>query len=307
LENTPLIIIRFATYADLMVLCGLSAFALYGLQGEGRQGIWGIAALLAGFGLLLSLTGIVALTAAMSGAGLGGVDRETLSIIVNETAIGGAWQVRMVALATAFGASLFLNIRPAAMLALVSFASAVAIATLVWTGHAGASEGMTGHVHRVSDIVHMLAAAIWIGGIAAFIRMLFKSGLSQSPERLVVAHRALDRFSRVGTVAVVLIAGTGLINGQILWIGVNRVDGFLTTPYGLLLSLKLVLFVGMLGLAAINRWRLTPALAAALSNGDPMEAVTSLRRSLALEAGAALSILALVAWLGMLEPLASMS
>jgi putative copper resistance protein D len=66
---------------------------------------------------------------------------------------------------------------------------------------------------------------------------------------------------------------------------------------------KLLLFAAMLGLAALNRFHLTPALALA---GDQPPSFATLRLSLTIEAGAATAILALVAWLGTLEPPMSM-
>jgi copper resistance protein D len=75
--------------------------------------------------------------------------------------------------------------------------------------------------------------------------------------------------------------------------------GMLTgSRYGWLLGAKLVLFCGMLALAGINRWRLTPAL----ERGE--HAIAALRLSLCVETSAAIGILALVAWLGTLDPLA---
>jgi putative copper resistance protein D len=57
----------------------------------------------------------------------------------------------------------------------------------------------------------------------------------------------------------------------------------------------------MLGFAALNRFRLTPRLAAALAR-DPTAALCELRRSLLLETGAGMAVLALVAALGRLPP-----
>ena len=61
----------------------------------------------------------------------------------------------------------------------------------------------------------------------------------------------------------------------------------------------------MLLLAAANRYFLTPSLAAAIETGNTSSAIGSLRRSLAIETGFAITILALVAWLGLLAPPAS--
>jgi putative copper resistance protein D len=62
----------------------------------------------------------------------------------------------------------------------------------------------------------------------------------------------------------------------------------------------------MLGLAAANRFRLTPALERVIGTGDTKSAIGALRKSLAIETGAAIAILALVGWLGTLEPPNSM-
>jgi putative copper resistance protein D len=61
----------------------------------------------------------------------------------------------------------------------------------------------------------------------------------------------------------------------------------------------------MLALASLNRFRLTPAFERSIAVTDHRGALGALRRSLAVEASCAVTILALVAWLGTLEPPAS--
>jgi putative copper resistance protein D len=70
-----------------------------------------------------------------------------------------------------------------------------------------------------------------------------------------------------------------------------------TSLWSKVLAAKLLLFAAMLGLAALNRWRLTPALAANAAGSGKQ-----LRRSLCAETGLALGVLALVAVLGLLDP-----
>ena len=226
--------------------------------------------------------------------------------ILLETQIGTAWLVRMAALTAALAVLVFCDGSNQQRLVAVALAAATALSSLVWTGHAGASEGDLGSIHQVSDILHMLAAAIWLGGIGAFLLLLKPPPEGQSDSRLAIGHRALDEFSRVGTVCVSIILLTGLLNGQIL-VGLQNVPQLLDTAYGQLLVAKILIVGAMMLLAAKNRWRLTPGLALALSEGNPSIAVTALRKSLLLEATAAFAILALVAWLGTLEPTASMA
>ena len=59
----------------------------------------------------------------------------------------------------------------------------------------------------------------------------------------------------------------------------------------------------MVGLAAANRFFLTPQLGAAMDAGSSSEpAVGALRRSLAMETGLSILVLGLVAWFGGLSP-----
>lgn len=306
MDNLPIIVIRFALYADLMVLAGMVAFSLYALTAKERNsGILPLATpclILALAGFALSGLGMLALTAAMTGSSIWSLDSEVLREIIGESAIGTAWIVRMAALAVAVVSAFAINRNESARYAVLASTS-LAIATLVWTGHAGATEGWIGTVHRSSDIVHMLAAAVWIGGIAAFGRILLRPATAISGTQIAVAHRALNQFSRIGALAVGLIVATGIINCLAV-VGFPHFSRLPLSAYGKLLIIKLLLFGAMLAIAGVNRWRLTPALEIAISKNDPVSAIIRLRWSLLAEGSAAFAILALVAWLGTLEPLA---
>ena len=85
-------------------------------------------------------------------------------------------------------------------------------------------------------------------------------------------------------------------------------DGLLRLPatrYGQLLIAKLALFLVMVGLAASNRWRLTPALARGIAHGQTDGAVKALRFSIQAEVVVFVAILLLVGWLGTLDPRAA--
>ena len=78
-----------------------------------------------------------------------------------------------------------------------------------------------------------------------------------------------------------------------------------TTLYGQLLVAKVLIFLAMVVLASFNRYLLTPALEVAIERGEHAAAVGALRRSLGMETACAVIVLALVGWLGTLEPIAS--
>lgn len=295
--------IRFALFADLMLVVGLAGFLLTAPTADERQSaglmsaFWRAERWLCALGLLFSAASMAILTANMYGIDLRAVDHQMIWELALGSDVGSAWLWRMTALLLAFITAFTATKRPAIAASLIAATGAIALVSLAWSGHAGATEGMIGTIHRTSDALHMIAAAVWLGAIAAFLILLARP----SAIRLDLAARSLDRFSRIGTICVLVIAATGLINAQII-IGADNIGPSLAAPYGKLLLAKLILFALMLALAAANRWRLTPALKHSLAISDPEHAVSAMRRSLLIEALAGTAILALVAWLGMLEP-----
>lgn len=290
--------VRFALYATLLPLFGLALFALYapaaGKLNHDDQRWWLAAGATAA--LVFSASSIAVMTAAMMGVGVGEIGIADIWAILTGMSAGTAWIVRFVALAVVIAA--IVVGRWSAMPAAAAAGSGVALASLAWTGHGGMDEGARGIVHASSDIVHLLAAGAWLGGLLALAALLSHSAKHADYDR---AYLSLARFASVGTIAVALLVFTGLVNSWLL-IGVDRLPALWTSLYGQLLLVKLALFVVMLGLAASNRFRLTPALRRGVDGGRTAPAISDLRRSLAIETAAAMGILGLVAWLGTLAP-----
>lgn len=305
MENGGLIAIRFALYADLMLLVGLAAFPLYSFKRDEREPravlhLAPLLAALAGAALAISMLGFAISTAAMMGVPIVALDRATLASMATDTDMGAAWCVRLTALVGALACLRIFRHQQTLRLGSTLAASAVALATLVWSGHAAATEGALGTAHRISDIAHMIAAALWIGGIAAFGLMLSARRVSQTEDHRRIVARTLADFARVGTGAVVIIVVTGLINGVMI-LG-DGVFALFQTTYGLLLTAKIALFTVMLVFAANNRWRIAPALKHSLAGTGRNVSLTQLRTSVALEAIAGAAILAVVARLGTNAP-----
>lgn len=289
--------IRFALYADLMLAMGLAAFLMYGL-GPGEREDAAVAGvihrslpLLCAMALPLSVGWLLALAAGMFGTSISALDAEIIASIVLETSIGTAWLVQVASLSVATVSAFFSTRQPPGAAMSVVATTGIALGALAWSGHAAVGEGALGLLNRAADILHMLAAGLWLGAIAAFAILI---GTSNSKAH-VIAARELSRFSRFGTAFVAVIAATGLANVSMI----ARIGDPLQWPpgpYGAILALKIGLFALMLGLASIHRWKLTPKL-----EMQPSDTGT-LRRSLALELVAGMAILAAVAVLGLLEP-----
>jgi len=120
------------------------------------------------------------------------------------------------------------------------------------------------------------------------------------PDAQAVLSKTSNGFARFGTVIVATLMTTGIAN-YLLIIGPS-IKGLITTQYGMLLSVKLALFIGMLALATANRFFLGPRVEHAMQAGKQEEAVSLLRRSLLMETALVVLVIACVAWLGVLSP-----
>lgn len=296
--------LRLALYLDLMLLFGLAVFGLYSFRGKERVSgaVLHFGWLLSGTaatGMLLSLASFVVMTSNMSGASDWDELRPHIEMMLYETEIGFSWVTRMISLAVVIGVASQSKRWPTESLWVATLAGSVALATLAWTGHGAMDEGNKRFWHFTADILHLLAAGGWIGALAAFGLMLRIKG--SDPELLVrVLSRALSGFEKAGALIVGTVIVTGVAN--YLFIVGPTVSDVLSGAYGVLLLVKIVLFAGMIGLATLNRFYLSPALERSEKTGDYSLAVTALRKSVALESTFAVVIVCLVAWLGTLSP-----
>ncbi|KQN26034.1 hypothetical protein ASE86_07675 [Sphingomonas sp. Leaf33] len=286
--------LRFVAYVDLMLLAGL---ALGGGLGRHAPPISGrVPTALSAIGVIITVAQFGATCLAMTGNDMAALDGEMLSFMAFETPMGISHILRVATLAllTVICATGRAGRPVMAALAIV------ALGSLAWTGHAGASESALGWLHRSSDIGHLMAGAVWIAALVMFARILLADfQVPGSPDRAVAA---LERFSTVGTVLVGAIVITGIIN-LIAIVGVNGIWASVFTDYGRLLVVKLLPFVAMLGLAAANRWFLVPQLRSSLTDGEHAIALRRLRLAISTETTLAIAVLAVVAVLGTLSPM----
>lgn len=286
------IALRFAVYANLLFLFGIAAYPFYGgdVPFATRRVIAGTTLA----SLAFCVAAFLSTAAAMSGTNVAALDRETLWFVTSQTDMGIAFVVRAAALVLAVAAAF-----SARSQALVLLFVGLAVSTLAWTGHAAATEGVTGQVHRVSDIMHLLAAGVWLGALVVLGRQLFEPMLNAI--QIAATAQALKSFALAGTVIVAILVTTGTIN-LLSIVGPEGLPRLWSIQYGLLFATKIALFALMLCLAAVNRWQLTPKLSAAREDRDLVSARRHLRISLILELSLALGVLIAVAWLGTLDP-----
>jgi copper resistance protein D len=170
------------------------------------------------------------------------------------------------------------------------------IVTIASTGHAAATLGAPGTLHLTADALHVLASAVWIGGLLSLAMLLTTARHHDDARWAIIARVATLRFSNLGIVSVGALLATGIVNG---WILVGSLAALVGTDYGRLLILKLALFAAMLSVAAVNRLRLTPQL---LRTPSPNQTLRRLSLNCIIEIVIGLAIFAVVAALGTLHP-----
>ena len=294
---------RLAQYLGLMSGFGLAVFVLHALQREHAGAsitmrVLRVAGAASAVALVASLFGLWAMARSMSDGSAAGT-WTTAQTLLTHTTVGTTWIIRVVLLIAIIGIA-GLRFEPRRRIATVAVLGAGALATLAWTGHGAMSEGALAWVHLAVDIAHLVAAGAWIGALLALILIArhTRGGTDDETVRLLAATSS--GFAGLGSIIVATLVVTGIVN-YVLVVG-PTVSQVITTPYGWLLLTKLALFAGMLVLASANRFRFVPALVRAFRDNDTPVAVATLRRSLWTEASLALAVLAVVSWLGSLNP-----
>jgi copper transport protein len=134
-----------------------------------------------------------------------------------------------------------------------------------------ATPGLAGHASTGTfvdlavpfDTLHVVAMAIWLGGLAA----LTFTVLDRDPD----ARRSADNFSPVALTSVIVIVATGTFAAwrQVGW----SMEAFRHTSYGNILLVKIAVFIVLLALAAwsrrIVRSRRPATLSAAVATDAP--------------------------------------
>jgi copper transport protein len=299
-------IVRFAAFAALVVLVGGVIFvaALWPAGADDARarrtlgGAWWMAL----GATLLSIP--LQATYAVGGSLADAFDP---SVIGDELAArtGRAWLIRLALLlaVAVIGPRLLRREsehRTEALLPAAAGVGLALLATVTFTGHA-VSGDLVG-LAVVTDIVHLSAVSVWLGGLALLL------GAVLWPTGGVVDRRAeaiAARFSDVAFGAVMVIVASGVVQA---WRQLGSWDALVDTSYGRLLLVKVGFFLLMLAAAAASRsWvrQRTRARAASLTLSPGPGAVrvspsgraplSLLRRSVAAEVALAVAVLATTA------------
>ncbi|WP_424569157.1 copper resistance CopC/CopD family protein [Streptomyces sp. CH-036] len=111
-----------------------------------------------------------------------------------------------------------------------------------WAMSEHASTGIQANIAMPVDVLHLLAVAAWLGGLASLLVALYRT-----PD---IGSAAVRRFSAVAFGSVVVLAATGIYQS---WRQVGSWSALTGTRYGQLLILKVALIAVLLAVAWFSR------------------------------------------------------
>ena len=265
---------RWLTYVGLLLALGLAVFHRVVVRG-GPMPRALVRALAAGLGI----SALATLGVAIAGALEAGSVPDYLAGSRN-----GTLQVARAVVAAAGAVSLlFVASRVAGLVAAV--AGFAGIALLVGAGHAAA---LAAPAPMLGQLVHVVGAAVWIGGIVGLLALVARPGLLTGGDARIDLRTYVPRFSALALVSIGLVALTG---AYAAWVQTGTLVT-LETAYGRTLLLKSGLAVGALALGGLNF----------LDGGRMREWLEGMRSRLALETIVVAAVLLVTAALAITPP-----
>ncbi|KUO00429.1 hypothetical protein AQJ67_23800 [Streptomyces caeruleatus] len=247
---------RYVSYAGFLVMVGGAAFVLACWQrGSGVRALQRL--VVSGWTALTAATlGLLLLRGSYTGTGKVGdiFDLELLGQVL-QTKTGAALVSRLLLLAAA---ALFIAVLFGAYdkreddekrdltfgLAIGGTVVAAGLAAS-WAMSEHASTGLQAGIAMPVDVIHLLAVADWLGGLAALLVALYRA-----PADTPVNGTAVRRFSRHAFGSVLALIATGIYQS---WRQLGSWSAFTGTRYGQLLLVKIGLVVLLVGIAWISR------------------------------------------------------
>jgi copper resistance protein D len=172
-----------------------------------------------------------------------------LPAVLTRTHFGAIWIARLAGV----GAFLLIWPLPLRLGRVIGLLLVLGIGlTTSLTGHAADWGALT--VRVFADWLHVAGSAVWVGGLFGLAAIVLRSA-PEWPSQITGA--VATRFSRLAGVCLLLVLLAGVYNA---WIQLPLVSALWTTAYGRVLLAKVVVVVAVIGIGALNRFTIVPAL-----------------------------------------------
>lgn len=161
------------------------------------------------------------------------------------------------------------------------------------SSHSATVPGDIRWIAVASDIIHILAASTWVGGLAYLAIAAFTSlRTTTGPEsRALIAQMAI-RFTPIAMLSATALIASGIISA-VMQVTITEA---IASPYGGTLLLKIALLIPLIAIAMYNMLSVSRKLATRNS------ATKTLSRTVLAESIIACLLLLAVGWLASLEP-----
>ena len=200
---------------------------------------------------------------------LGAANEDILTAVISSSQYGRMWAVGIVVtLVSGIVFWLYRNLwtapqdisKSALLLYLGCALGAVLFFTVSNSGHAAAVTEWKA-VALGSDVLHLMATAIWVGGLIYLLLLMRSLSAAEPPLRAQLLGEVIPRFSRMAQFCVLTIVLTGAYT---TWIHMPSWSAFVTTWYGWTLLTKIFLVLPLLAIGAVNLLVIKPQLGKSL-------------------------------------------
>jgi copper resistance protein D len=301
-----LIASRLVHFAATMLLFGASLFRLYAEAGAPPRLLeafdrWlrNILLVVAFIASLSALAWWDALAVYMGDGWADALNPDTLGAVLFETEFGKIWLWHLGLCATLLAVILISRRWSSKSNLLVLILSFSLLISFAGVGHAMMHEGSMRTLHQASQVVHLTAAAAWLGALVPLGYVMQKASRAPASDWTRFALLTLPRFSRTGYFAVGLILLSGCV---MAWHMIASLSDLFGTIYGRLLLTKVCLFLLMTGIALFNRLWLMPAVNASKESKRKPGSLRLLSRNVVIEQIIGLAALVAASVLGTLQP-----
>ncbi|MGF6097943.1 copper homeostasis membrane protein CopD [Pseudomonas sp. 18175] len=242
---TLLVLCRFVHFSVVLLMFGACVFRpwLLGAQTQPAldRRLLRITRALSWVGLLSGVTWLLLITASMAGSWDAALQPATVQLVLGKTFFGQVWVWHL--LLNLLLVIVLLRPWPALRLPVL----ALLLATLAPVGHGAMLDGLSGQLLILNQVVHLACVGAWLGGLLLLVLILRQS-------QDYALEPILRRFSGVGYGLVAGLLVTGLINVRVLTGELWPTPLF--SGFALILLIKVMLVLGMLALALLNRLRI---------------------------------------------------
>jgi copper transport protein len=224
--------------------------------------------------------------------------------IITTTGYGAFWAVKVVAVVALLGYALWRGgtpTRPEWTAAVMNGGFLLAGEAL--GSHGAAARGLGGlPLGMLSDLLHLLAAAAWVGGLI-YLAVVALPVVRRAEPGVAgrVLARLVPRFSTLSLVSIGVLVVTGLLN-----LAIHTLDpaAIVESDYGRVLLVKHLLFLPLAALAALNHGIVRPRLVALLAPGarETAPLTRGLGRTVGTQVALAVAVMICAAGLTLLPP-----